>query len=145
MAVKFEHTFQVAWGDLDANRHLRNTAYLDYAAQTRMLYLASVGFTPAAFAKHHIGPIVFDDHITYHKELLFLEHLTVTVSCGGLNESGSKFVLVNRVKNDNGDLCASVRSHGAWFDLQARRVSAPPEALKAAMEALAHDDEFETL
>ncbi len=143
--TKFQHTFQVAWGDLDGNRHLRNTAYLDYAAQTRILYLASQGFAAEDFARHHIGPIVFEDHITYHRELLLLDTLVVSVRIGGLNASGSKFILVNTMAKDDGSLCATVRSPGAWFDLQARRVTEPPAALKAAMEALERDEQFEDL
>ena len=42
------HTFdfQVTWADLDSNAHLKNSRYLDYAAQARFLYLAAAGFTP---------------------------------------------------------------------------------------------------
>ena len=29
----FTRSFEVRWADLDANRHLRHTAYLDYATR----------------------------------------------------------------------------------------------------------------
>lgn len=145
MSNTFEHTYQVAWDDLDANQHLRNTAYLDYAAQTRLLYLASQGFTTTEFQKHGIGPIVFEDNISYHRELFLLETFTVQVRTGGLNDSGSKFVLVNRILRDDGTLSAVVRSPGAWLDLKSRKIAAPPPLLKKVMEDLERDEDFQSL
>ena len=43
MAAPFERTLQVGWGDLDANQHMRNTAYLDRSADVRMMYFADFG------------------------------------------------------------------------------------------------------
>ncbi len=68
----YEAEFRVTWADLDSNRHLRNTGYLDYAAQTRMLYLDQAGFSPKDFAEHNVGPIVFEDTVRYKREINFL-------------------------------------------------------------------------
>lgn len=139
------HEYTVSWGDLDANVHLRNTAYLDYSAQTRFLYLKVNGFTPADFRNAGIGPVVLLEQITYHKELGFLENFSVTMELGGLSEDGAKFIMVNRFFKADGRLAAEVATRGAWFDLNARRVKAPPQALNEAMLRMVRSEQFEAL
>ncbi|HKZ73564.1 MAG TPA: acyl-CoA thioesterase [Steroidobacteraceae bacterium] len=60
-SVRNAWQFTVLWGDLDANQHMRNTAYLDYAAQSRFVFLASQGFGPGEFRRHRMGPVVLRD------------------------------------------------------------------------------------
>ena len=141
----FKKTFQVTWGDLDANVHLRNTSYLDYAAQVRFLYLNSQGFTPAHFKQAGIGPIVFSEEIRYMKELQFLEEFNVDFRVAGQSVDGSKFIIVNGVFRLDGQVCAEIRTKGAWFNLNARKVTAPPEALKAAFDRLAQTEDYQVL
>ena len=37
-------SFIAGWGDMDANAHMRNTAFLDRAADVRMMFFADHGF-----------------------------------------------------------------------------------------------------
>jgi acyl-CoA thioester hydrolase len=138
-------TYTVTWSDLDANVHLRNTGYLDYAAQTRFVYLAGQGFTPAEFRTAGIGPVVFSEEIRYLRELRFLEEFSVTIELGGINAEGSKFILVNRFLKKDGTLSAEVVTRGAWFDLRERKVTVPPQALTDAMLGLPRTEPFEQL
>lgn len=136
------YDYQVLWSDLDANNHLRNTGYLDYASQTRMRFLADHGSTPEAFARQRIGPVVFEDKVLYRKELRLLEPFRVSIEAGGRNANGAKFILVNRIYNQRDELCAEVRSHGAWFNLAERKITEPPAELLAAMEAMPKTDDY---
>ncbi len=140
-----QYQYTVTWSDLDANVHLRNTGYLDYAAQTRFLYLKENNFTPMDFKNAGIGPIVFSEQISYHKELNFLENFTVTMQLGGISEDGAKFIMVNRFMKGDGRMAAEVVTRGAWFDLSARRVKPPPQALTDALLRLARTEQFEAL
>lgn len=56
-AMRNSWQFTVAWGDLDANQHMRNTAYLDYAAPPEQL-LAAMNRMPrsAEFTVLERGP-----------------------------------------------------------------------------------------
>lgn len=140
-----ELPFQVTWADLDANRHMRNAAYLEYASQTRFYFLAEHGFTPEAFAKHDIGPAILKDEITYRRELRFLERFKVTFEEAGRNEDASRTVLVNRVIRDDGKLAAEVRTLFVWMDLKERKVVAPPPALLAAMDSISRTEDWAAL
>lgn len=138
-------SYTVTWSDLDANVHMRNTGYLDYAAQTRFVYLASQGFTPAEFRNAGIGPVVFSEEIRYLRELRFLEEFSVTIELSGVNAEGSKFILVNRFLKKDGTVSAEVVTRGAWFDLRERKVTVPPQALTDAMLRLPRTEAFEQL
>lgn len=141
----FEAKFEVQWGDLDSNNHLRNTGYLDYAAQTRMLYFAAHDFTPDAFAEHAIGPVVLEDNVSYRRELRLLQPFRVQLACAGLSDNGAKFMLENTFLREDGKLCAKVRSRGIWMDLRSRKTLPPPVGLKRAMEDLVQTDDFAEL
>ncbi|WP_420475094.1 acyl-CoA thioesterase [Noviherbaspirillum sp. ST9] len=143
--IEYQYQYTVSWSDLDANVHLRNTSYLDYAAQTRFLYMKDNGFTPADFKAAGMGPIVFSEQIVYHKELHFLENFSVTMELGGISEDGAKFIMVNRFRKADGRLAAEVITRGAWFDLAARRVKAPPQALTDVLLRLPRTNGFESL
>ena len=141
----YERRFQVAWADLDSNNHMRNTGYHDYAAQTRFLYLNDHGFTPRDFAAFGMGPMVFEETIQYRRELRFLETFRVTYTIAGQSADGSRFIIVNRILKEDGTLSAQISSTGAWVDLKARKVAPPPDALKAAMDALVREPDFKEL
>jgi acyl-CoA thioester hydrolase len=145
MSRSSSYDYQVAWADLDANNHLKNTRYLDYAAQTRFRFLADHGFPPAAFAEARLGPVVFEDRVAYRKELRLLESFTVRQELRGHRPDGSRFIMLNRFFNAQDELCAEVTSHGAWFSLKERKIVVPPTTLFAAMDATPRADEFEAL
>lgn len=131
----FQASFQVTWADLDPNDHLANSAYLDYATQARMLYLAVNGFTPADFRRHSLGPVVFSDTLEYRRELRLLEPFTVDFRCLELNDKRSKFTVQNRFFSASGGLAAAVTSRCAWWNVAERRVTEPPPELAASLVA----------
>ncbi|MEO0893086.1 MAG: thioesterase family protein [Pseudomonadota bacterium] len=139
---EFTASFQVTWADLDGNNHMRNTGYLDYAAQARMIFFAAHDFTPDAFARHGLGPVAMEDSVSYRRELRLLDPFCVTFSLAGRSDDGGKFVFENQVKRDNGKLCATIRTRGIWMDLRARKSIAPPDDLLRAMETLPKTRDF---
>lgn len=139
------YDFQVAWADLDSNAHVKNSRYLDYASQARFLFLAASGFTPQAFAEARMGPVVFEDRVLYRREMRLLQRFSVQVRVGGLSEDGAKFIMVNDIVNEKGDLCAKVSSSAAWFSLETRRIMPPPAALKQVMDQAPRTEDFHWL
>lgn len=41
----YEKMVIAGWSDMDFNSHMANTAYLDHAADVRMMYFAEYGFS----------------------------------------------------------------------------------------------------
>jgi len=141
----FEAAFEVGWFDCDANRHLKNTAFLEYAIEARFRYFHENGFPASAFAKHQIGPVVVKDEITYKRELHLLDRFKVQFLSAGINESGTRNLVVNRIIRPDGELAAEVRSMIVWFDLAARKVRVPPPELAIAIAALARTEDYAAL
>ncbi|MCB9487679.1 MAG: thioesterase family protein [Deltaproteobacteria bacterium] len=141
----YQKRYEVRWNDLDPNVHMENSAYLEYATQTRFSYLSQAGFGPADFQMHRIGPAVFEDVIRYYKELYFLGEFTVDMRLGASSEDGSRFALHNRMHRPDGVLCAEVISQAAWFSVVERKIVPPPDGLKSAMDALVRTEDFRIL
>jgi acyl-CoA thioester hydrolase len=140
----FSKTLYVGWGDLDANGHMRNTAYLDKAADVRMYYFAEHSFPSREFARVGIGPVVRKDEIEYFRELRLLDPVTVTLQVDALSPDGARFVLRNEFWRD-AELVARVTTTGGWLDLKARKLIAPPEKLRVLLETAPRTEDFRDL
>lgn len=130
---------------MDYNGHMRNTAFLDRSADTRMMFFAEQGFPMAEFYRLRIGPVVLRDEVEYRQELGLLDPFEVTLALAGLSADGARFAIRNEFRKPDGSLCARVTSTGGWLDLGARKLVAPPSALHAALRTLARTDDFSEL
>jgi acyl-CoA thioester hydrolase len=147
----YARTIWARWGDMDFNGHMRNTAYLDAAGDLRVRYFADHGFTAGEFERLQVGPVILRDTLEYYRELHLLEEVEVRLALLGLSEDGSHF----RMRNDfrrldgqdvqNGQKIARVESTGGWLDLRARKLTAPPEELRAVLHAMPRAAEFAAL
>jgi len=141
----FEKPFQVSWIELHANAHMANTAYLGIVIDVRFMYFAEHGFPPSEFARLRLGPVVRRDEVDYYRELHLLQDVRVNFLCAGLSEDASRFRIVNEIRREDGEVAARVTSLGGWFDLNARKLVAPPEALADALRALERTPDFAVL
>jgi acyl-CoA thioester hydrolase len=142
--MSYAREFQAGWGTMDFNGHMRNTAYLDLAADVRLLFFADRGFPIAELRRLGIGPVVRRDEVEYFREVHLMQTVRVTLALHGLSADGSRFA----IRNDfyRGDtLAARVTSSGGWLDLAARRLTAPPPALLAALQAATRTEDFAEL
>jgi len=141
----FSITTVAGWGDMDANAHMANVAYLNKCVDARFSFFVHCGFPATEFARRKIGPVVRRDEIEYFREVSLLEPITVTLALGGCAPDGSRFRLVNEVLRADGKVAARVRSEGGWLDLSARKLVAPPAELMAALQNLPRSEDFEEL
>jgi acyl-CoA thioester hydrolase len=130
---------------MDFNSHMRNTAFLDRAADVRMMFFAENGFPMREFVARRLGPVIRKDEIEYFRELALLQEFSVTLAIAGLAADGSRFVLRNDVLDADGKLCARVTTMGGWLDLGARRLVAPPAGLLAVLGSLPRCEDFREL
>src|SRR3974377_1357298 len=99
LALVFKKTFAAGWGDMDFNSHMKNTAYLDRAADVRMMYFAEHGFPMAGVMRLRIGPVIKKDEIEYFREVHLLEEFQADLVLAGLSPDGSRFLVRNRFTN----------------------------------------------
>jgi acyl-CoA thioester hydrolase len=125
--------FHVGWAHLDANGHMANTAYLDLAADARMMFFAEHGFPFEEFRRAGVGPVIQRETLEYRRELRLLDPVEVSLALAGLSPDGSRWVLLNEFLRKDGQLAASVTSTGGWLDLGARALTPPPLLLADAL------------
>ena len=141
----YTKTLYAGWADMDFNSHMKNTAYLDKAADVRMMFFSENGFPVQEFTRLKVGPVIMKDEVEYRLEVGLLQEIRVTLALAGLSEDGSRFLLRNEILHPGGKLCAKVTSAGGWLDLGARKLVAPPPALLAAMNSLDRTEDFAVL
>lgn len=76
---------------------------------------------------------------------LRIMYFAVNGFSAGLSEDGSRFRIRNEFWKEEGTLVAKVTSLGGWLDLDARRLTAPPPALAAALRDITRAESFEPL
>ncbi len=141
----FEERFQVRWSDLDANRHLRNTIYSEFATHTRFRLLESHGFPQSRFESLRFGPVMFREEIRYRRELVFGDAATVNVRFAGLSADGSQWRVVQEVTRPDGRQAAVLTIDGAWIHLDTRKLIAPPRELLELIQRLPRTRDFAQL
>ena len=141
----FEKTLFAGWGDMDFNSHMRNTAFLDKSADVRMMFFAEHGFPVEEFHRQRFGPVIRRDELEYFREIRLMEEMRVTLVCAGLSEDASRFIVRNEFFRLDGELAATVTSHGGWLDQVKRKLVAPPEGLLGAMRSLDRAEDFQEL
>jgi len=141
----YTKTLYAGWADMDFNAHMKNTAYLDKAADVRQMFLMENGFPMEEFLRLRIGPVVMKDEVEYFKEIGLQQQITVTYALAGHSDDGSRFLLRHEIFRPDNKLSARVTSTGGWLDLAQRKLIAPPPALLAAMNSLEKTSDFAVL
>lgn len=127
---------------MDFNSHMKNTAYLDKAADVRQMFLIENGFPVDEFLRLRIGPVVMKDEVEYFKEVGLQQEITVTYALAGHALDGSRFLLRHEIFRPDGNLSARVTSTGGWLNLAERKLVVPPRALLSAMNSLEKTRDF---
>lgn len=121
----------VLWSQIDANMHLRHSAYSDFAAQARLNVLKSMGFDAKLLASLKIGPILFREELVYLKEISLNDSVKVTCLLSKCRKDGSRWSFTQEIFRSDGTKAAQVNTDGAWIDTEKRKLTGlPPEQLE---------------
>lgn len=142
---RYAKTFTVRWADCDANVHMRNTAYSEYAVDVRIAFLAEHGFGLERFAALAIGPVILREEIDYLREVRLGETLTVDYAQLGLSPEVARFKFAHEFTRSDGTTVARIVVSGGWMDLRARRLAPAPEELARVIRAVPKAPGFEVL
>ena len=143
--MSYTTEFATKWSDFDMNRHMRHTAYNDYAAEVRIRYFAYAGFPINVLAKDKIGPILFEEFTSFRKEIYSGENITVNVKLKGISEDKRKWKLRHEIYNEKKELSAIVEVFGAWIDLEKRKLTVLPEKYKSLLGGLEKTEDFDSI
>lgn len=137
--------FEVRWNDIDANRHLANSAYINYMSHTRLSYMLENGFGQSKMVEYNIGPVVFYEHMYYFKEVFPGKPIKVSLQLKGLSENGMYFSFLHNFYDHNGKNIARCEMMGGWIDLTERKLRELPEELLTNLGNLGKTDDFKVL
>ncbi|MCP4438799.1 MAG: thioesterase [Aureispira sp.] len=128
--MEYYKEVEVIWANLDANMHMGNTSYSEFATHARVSFFNDFGYSLARLSKEGIGPILLKEELVYWREVNMHEHLKVYVELDKASEDYSKYTLVQNIHRcSDGKKAARVTIHGAWLDLHTRQLIKPPEQL----------------
>ncbi len=126
----------VRWADCDANRHVRHSAYADYAATARMTLFQRAGFDMDAFEALGVGPVLFREELRYRREVRMEDQVNVETRVAKLSPDGARWTIQHRLlRASDAALCATIEVDGAWIDIAQRKLITPPEPLRDAIAA----------
>jgi len=134
--------FEIRWSDIDANRHLSNSAYISFMSHTRMSFMTEVGFGLAEMAKHNIGPVVLYEHMYYFKEVFPGKPVRVSLELKGISEDGKFFQFYHNFFDHNGKNFARGDMMGAFIDLKARKLTGLPSELFQNLNKIYKAEDF---
>lgn len=137
--------FEIRWSDIDANKHLANSAYINFMSHTRMAFFMKSGLTLIKLAKYDIGPVIFHEHIHYFKEAFHGEPITVSLEVSGLSDNGAFFQFEHNFYNHKGENLAYCEILGAWIDLKQRKISQMPQEIKKLVDSFPKSENFKIL
>ena len=143
--MSFTVNFTTRWADFDPNRHMRHSAYNDYAAEVRLRYFKKFDVTMADFAKDNVGPILFEENTSFRREIHLGENITANLQLTGLSENGERWKIRHQIFNEDGKLSAEINVYGAWLDLTKRKLTTPPEKFKFLFTELEKTEDFKII
>jgi len=117
---------QVLWSQIDANQHMRHSAYGDVAAQARLNMLQSVGLKTTVLFNYKIGPVLFREELRYLREIALGDHIKVTCEVASSRADGSRWAIRHEIFRGDGIKAAVIIAEGAWIGLETRKLAVLP-------------------
>ena len=142
---KYSKKFDVIWADMDPNRHMRHTAYNDYAAQVRVSYMTDQGLSLEEMEKLMLAPVLFKEETQFLSEVRLGEQIEVDLQIAGLSADGERWKMVHHIRKRDGMLSAIISVEGAWIDLTKRKLKPPPASFASNTNALLKTADFQEI
>ena len=144
--TSFSDIISIRWADIDANFHLRHSAYYDFGAQHRVDILAQHGLIVAMMQAQHFGPVLFREECVFKKEIHLGDVITISTCMAKMRHDGSRFTIQHLFTNEGGKRCALLTIDGAWIDTKLRKLLHPiPPVITEVMNVFPRGEQFEEL
>ncbi|HEX5743310.1 MAG TPA: thioesterase family protein [Flavobacteriaceae bacterium] len=139
------YKFTTKWADFDANKHMRHSAYNDFAAEARIRFFNEHGIDVNYFNQHQIGPILFKEETTFLREILPSEDVKVSIELLGVSLNGERWKIRHIIYKENNIKAAQIEVYGAWISYQTRKLTTPPLSIMSLFEALKKTSDYQSI
>ncbi len=137
--------YQVRWTDIDANRHVRYSAYIDAAAELRYRFFTEHNLPPEAFDNLGVGPVYTSLTANFFREVRLGETLMITYLLTGLSASGLRWKVQHDFLKSNGKKAVTVSLEGTILNLASREPTIPTPEIMAVFQQVPRSADFEVL
>ncbi len=138
--------FEIRWSDIDANRHLANSSYVQFCSHTRLSFMEKHGWGQKMFEQKRLGPAAIRESYHFFREVHTTDTLYISLELTGLSNEGSFFEFRHRIYRQDGKNVAYSSIAGCWISLDTRQVTIPPQDLFALFkEVCPTADDFRTI
>ncbi len=141
----YSMTYEVRWADIDANRHVRYSAYIDAAADLRYRFFSQHGLPPEAFDQLGVGPVYTSLTANFFREVRLGETLTITYLLTGLSEQGLRWKVRHDFLKANGKKAVTLLLEGTILDLTTRTPTLPTPEIMAVFQQVPRSPDFDVL
>lgn len=127
-----EAKISLRWSDLDANRHVRHSAYYDFGAQHRIELLALAGLTMKRLAELDLGPVLFREECIFKRELHFSDEVMIRTWLSASRNDFSRFSMRHELIKNTHTISAVINIDAAWMSLAHRKIAThlPAEVMR---------------
>jgi acyl-CoA thioester hydrolase len=140
---QYSKPVQIRWSDIDANNHLRHSAYYDFGAFLRIQFMAEKGIDMKWMQENHIGPIIFREECVFKRELHMADEVHINVQAIRATPGFDRWTLCHELIKSDGTVAAIITLDGAWMDTQKRKLAIPPDNLRLVFDSFPKSKEFE--
>ena len=141
----YTKTHEVRWADIDANQHLRHSAYADLCTHTRFEWLTASGFPAGEFVRHGFGPVLFSEQTVYRKEVHLGDRVVINVELAAASEDFSRWKLRHEIRKEDGVLAAIYEVSGAWIQISDRKLISPPPEVLVILKDLPQSTDYQAI
>ncbi len=141
----FSLEFKTIWANFDPNRHMRHTAYSDYAAEVRVRFFQQHQLRMDDFAHYNIGPVIFEEQTVYLKEINIGENIKVDMELLAASKNFERWEFIHHIYNEKNELSAKVRVKGAWIDLKKRKLTNLPSDIVKQLHQIPKSLDFKEI
>ena len=138
-------SFEIRWGDLDANGHLGNADYIAYMSHTRMSFFFDQGLGLEKMRELGLGPIALYEHIYYFKEINITDEIRVSLEIVGLTPDSQFIKMEHNFFNQYGQNLAFSEILFSWIDLNTRKLGRLSPDLQQKIMSFPKSERFESL
>lgn len=141
---QFDKQLALRWADIDANHHVRHSAYYDFGAQHRIDILTQLGLSLEIMKDAGIGPVLFREECVFKREIMLTDIITISTTLLKLKKDGSRFSIRHELIRADQTLCAIITVDGAWIDIARRKLVSPiPAVVTNVFSSFPKAEDFE--
>ncbi len=130
----FRYPLTIRESHLDTFGHVNNATYLALYEEARWELIELGGFGMAKIKELAMGPVILDLNLTFKKELINRDEITITAR-NGMMKNSLIFTMHQQMLKADGTICSTLDLSVGLMDMKKRKLIAPTQEWLSAISA----------